>query len=139
MQSSGNLTPPVQAPETPVIYHPAKSSYRRKVTRDLLSGLMTVDFPRWTYKKEMPDIGQTQISEGFARYEITDGDPLSAKAMTDYRVEMARKDTTIMHHSRGLLTCDAKNFIVEMDLEIQENGVRIFERKWHERIKRDMV
>jgi hypothetical protein len=100
---------------------------------------MTVDFPRWTYKKEMPDIRQTQISEGFARYEIIDGDPLSAKTLTDYRVEMARKDTTIINHSRGTRTCDAKSFIVEMDLEIQENGVRIFERKWHERIKRDMV
>ena len=131
--------PPVQAPETPVINHPVEVIHRRRVTRDLLSGLMTVDFPRWTHKKEMPDIGQTQTSEGFARYEITDGDPLSAKTLTDYRVEMVRKDTTIMHHSRGLLTCDAKYFIVEIELEIQENGVRIFERKWHERIKRDMV
>ena len=131
--------PPVRAPETPVVNHPVEIIHRRKVTRDLLSGLMTVDFPRWTHKKEMPDIGQTQTSEGLARYEITDGDPLSAKTITDYRIEMARRDTTIMHHSRGLLTCDAKNFIVEMELEIQENGVRIFERKWHERIKRDMV
>ena len=129
----------MQAPETPVINHPVEIIHRRKVTRDLLSGLMTVDFPRWTYKKEMPDIGQIQTSEAFARYEIIDGDPLSAKIITDYHVEMARKDTTIVHHSVGSLTCDAKNFIVDMNLEIQENGVKIFERKWHERLKRDMV
>ncbi len=131
--------PAIQAEETPTINYPKEAIYRRKVTRDLLSGLMTVDFPRWTYKKEMPDIGQIQTSEAFARYEITDGDPLSAKIITDYRVEMARKDTTIVHHSVGSLTCDAKNFIVDMNLEIQENGVKIFERKWHERLKRDMV
>jgi putative CocE/NonD family hydrolase len=131
--------PPVQAPETPVIYHPSESTLRRKVTRDLLSGLMTVDFPRWTSKKEMPDIGQTHISEGLARYEIIDGDPLSAKIITDFRVELARKDTTIAHHSRGTMTCDAKNFMIEMDLEIFENGVSQYQRKWRERIKRDMV
>ena len=112
---------------------------RRKVTRDLLSGLMTVDFPRWTLKKEMPDIGQTHISEGLARYEIIDGDPLSAKIITDFRVELARNDTTITHHSHGTMTCDAKNFMIEMDLEILENGVSQFQRKWRERIKRDMV
>jgi hypothetical protein len=37
------------------------------------------------------------------------------------------------------MTCDAKNFIIEMDLEIFENGVSQFQRKWRERIKRDMV
>ena len=100
---------------------------------------MTVDFPRWTGKREMTDIQQTFTSECLSRYEIIDGDPLSAKTITDFRVELARKDTTIMHHSRGTLTCDAKNFIVDMNLEIQENGVTTFERKWHERIKRDMV
>ena len=87
----------------------------------------------------MPDIAQTHISEGLARYEIIDGNPLSAKIITDFRVELARKDTTITHHSRGTMTCDAKNFIIEMDLEIFENGVSQFQRKWRERIKRDMV
>ena len=131
--------PPIQAEETPSITHPQKIKNRRTVTRDLLSGLMTVDFPRWTGKREMPDIGQTFTSECLSRYEIIDGDPLSARTITDFRVELARKDTTIVHHSRGTLTCDAKNFIVEMNLEIQENGKTLFERKWHERIKRDMV
>ena len=131
--------PPVQAPETPVINHPQKINYRRTVNRDLLSGLMTVDFPRWTTKREMPDIQQTHTSECLSRYEIIDGDPLSARTITNFRVELARKDTTIIHHSRGTLSCDAKHFIVEMELEIQENGKTVFERKWHERIKRDMV
>ncbi len=35
----------------------------------------------------MHDIGQTQSSSGFARYEITDGDPLSATQLTEYSVE----------------------------------------------------
>jgi len=39
---------------------------------------MQVDFPRWTYRKEMPVIRQIHTSGGSAVYEITDGDPLSA-------------------------------------------------------------
>jgi hypothetical protein len=109
------------------------------VLRDLLSGRMTVDFPRWTYSKVMHDIGQTQRSSAFARYEITDGDPLSATLITEYDVEMVRPDATITHRSRGRLTCDGTHFIIEMDLCIEENGETVFERHWHENIARDMV
>ncbi len=127
------------ASQTPVNHHKVETKIQRRVTRDLHSGLMTVDFPRWTYAKEMPDIGQTQSSEAFARYTIMEGEPLSAKMTTDYRVTMHRKDATIVHHSTGALSCDATHFIVDMELKLYENGKQVFERKWHERIKRDMV
>ncbi len=131
--------PPVSAPQTPAVRHPIEAKHGRRVTRDLLSGRMVVDFPRWNYRKEMPDIGQTQSSAALARYSILDGDPLSTRIDTDYRVELARKDATIVHHSRGSMTCDAKAFIVAMELTIEENGKPVFERKWHQRIKRDMT
>jgi uncharacterized protein len=130
---------PEAAPQTPVVHHDIEPSAIRRVTRDLLSGKMTVDFPRWTYRKEMPDIGQIQTSKALARYEITDGNPLSAVCHTDYFVEMQRKDTTIIHHSPGSLTCDHTHFIVNMTLQISENGKSIFQREWHERIARDHV
>ena len=100
---------------------------------------MTVDFPRWTYDKEMPDIGQRQSSEALARYTIVDGDPLSAVTTTDYRMCLQRQDTKIEHHSTGSLSCDATHFIVDMQLRLFENDIQVFERSWHERIKRDMV
>jgi uncharacterized protein len=130
---------PEAAAQTPSILHAIEPSTIRRVTRDLLSGKMIVDFPRWTYKKEMPDIGQIQTSKALARYEITDGDPLSATCTTDYFVEMQRKDTTISHHSKGRLTCNATHFIVDMTLDIGENGKSIFKREWHEKIARDHV
>ena len=34
----------------------------RRITRDLLEGRITVDFPRWTYDHEFPDIGIRQRS-----------------------------------------------------------------------------
>ena len=131
--------PPEMAPLPPVTRHPVEQTHPRRVLRDLLSGRMTVDFPRWTYSKVMHDIGQTQRSSAFARYEITDGDSLSATLITEYDVEMVRPDATITHRSRGRLTCDGTHFIIEMDLCIEENGETVFERHWHENIARDMV
>jgi uncharacterized protein len=130
---------PEQAKESPVIGHDYPAKHRRSIKRDLLSGEMVVDFPRWTYKREFPEFGQTQISEALARYTITDGDPLSAKSETDYRVELHREDAEIVHHSTGRLTCDKTHFIVEMKVRLFEDNEEIFARDWHERIKRDMV
>ena len=112
---------------------------RRRVTRDLLSGEMTVDFPRWTFSKTMPDIGQTVSSSGLVRYTITDGDPLSARMTTDYAVTIRRADGEFGHKSRGGMSCDATHFIIDMSLEVTENGIPVFANAWHERIPRDMV
>jgi len=132
--------PPEMAPLPPVTRHEVEQTHPRRVVRDLLSGRMVVDFPRWTYSKEMHDIGQVQRSNAFARYEIIDGDPLSATLITEYDVEMVRPDATITHRSKGRLTCDATHFIIQMELTIGENGETVFERHWHEkRIARDMV
>jgi uncharacterized protein len=130
--------PPVSAPQTPYTYHPVESAARR-ITRDLLSGKMVVDFPRWTYSKTMPDIDQTQTSVGIVRYEITDGDPTSAAMTTDYRSETVFPNVTIHHHSTGRLSCTATHFRVQMTLEVREGDALIFEHAWDEEIARDMV
>ncbi len=131
--------PPEEAAQTPVVHHSSPATNRRRITRDLLNGTIVVDFPRWTYAMEMTDIEQTQISTGTCRHEITEGDPLSAATYTDNRVEIRRKDTTILHHSTGSLTCDATHFIVQMQVRLSENGQEVFARDWHDRIPRDMI
>ncbi|MGZ9811386.1 CocE/NonD family hydrolase [Pseudoroseicyclus sp. H15] len=131
--------PPEMAEDTPAISHPAEPTVRRSVRRDLMTGETIVDFPRWTYSTEMPDIGQTVTSDAFARYIITDGDPLSAVTETECNVEIRREDTTCGHHSTGRLSCDATHFRVEMRLAVTENGDVLFERQWDERIPRDHV
>ncbi len=50
-----------------------------------------------------------------------------------------RKDTTTGHHSTGRLTADATHFRVEMHLRVTENDKTVFERRWDERIARDLV
>ncbi len=131
--------PPEAAPQTPQTYHPVSDGPARRIERDLLSGRMTVDFPRWVSSVEMPDIGHVQNSCGLARFEITDGDPLSATAITRYRVEIQRRDCTAVHESEGRMTCDATHFRVEMDLTIRENDTVIFTRHWDEKFARDHV
>jgi putative CocE/NonD family hydrolase len=131
--------PPEMAPQTPHSYAEVAQPHVRRVSRDLLSGRMTVDFPRWTFHKTMTDIGQVSRSTALARYDIVDGDPLSATLTTNYEVELQRPDTTVFHRSTGRLTCDATHFIVEMSLSVGENGKETHARQWHERIARDMV
>jgi putative CocE/NonD family hydrolase len=131
--------PPEVAPQTPSTSIPIASSAQRRVVKDLMSGRMQVDFPRWTSAIEMPDIGQTQSSVGSVIYEINDGDPLSAKMTTDYTTTIIRSDTTVTHHSIGTLTCDATHFTVTMQLRVSENEEQVFARNWNERIPRDMV
>ena len=87
----------------------------------------------------MPDIGQTHTTSGLARYTIRENEPLSARTDTEFRIEIKRRDATLVHHSTGSLTCDAKHFIVDMALKLQEDGRTVFERTWHERIRRDLV
>ena len=65
--------------------------------------------------------------------------PLSATIITGYEVELKRQDATISHKSTGRMTCDASHFTIEMELAVGENGTTVFERRWHERIRRDMV
>ena len=115
------------------------SAFPRAVGHDLLSGQMTVDFPRWTYETRMLDIATTARSAGHARHIITDGDPLSARTETGYRVEIERSGVRATHVSHGVLTCDATHFRLQTDLTILENDVEIFRRSWDERIARDMV
>lgn len=129
--------PAICAPPTPTVDHPIQPVAYRSVYRDLYSGKMIVDFPRYTYNTEMTDIDRTCIGTGLSRYSITDGDPLSARCDTEFAVRIVRPDGIFGHESKGSLTCDATHFHVQMELRITENGDQIFRRSWNERIPRD--
>lgn len=131
--------PPEEAPSTPAIRHFMAPGHPRRVVRDLLSGQITVDFPRWTYDTEMTDINIRQRSTGHARYIITEGDPLSAVTETAYRVEQIRADGVFLHESTGRMTCDLTHFHIAAEVVITENGQEIHRRNWQEAILRDHI
>lgn len=124
---------------TPTVRHSSPDGVRRTVQRDLLSGRITVDFPRKDGVVEMTDIGQTTSSNGYSRYTITDGDPLSGRIDTGYRVEIHRPHGVVLHESRGAMICDATHFTIEVELRVSDDGREINRRTWTERIARDMV
>ena len=128
-----------QSPPTPHVIFPVENPPRRVVHRDLLSGEITVEFPRWTYRQELTDIATTTSGRGFARYRITDGDPLSAVTETGYEVQIQRPGAAIGHRSTGSLRCDATHFILDQQVSVSEDGREIFARTWSERIARDHV
>jgi hypothetical protein len=116
---------------------PARPQVRRAVRRDLLSGEMVVDFPRWTYDTDLPAIGTRTHGTGLARYRIADGDPLSARCETRYTVTIVRPDGSFGHESETELSCDATHFRLTARLTVTENGTAVFTRSWDERIARD--
>ncbi len=130
--------PPEQAMNTPTIWHSTPGTPRR-VTRDLLSGRMQVDFPRWTYACQMTDIATTVTSSGYARFIITDGDPSSAETICEYTVTLHRPEVTAGHHSQTRMTCDATQFHLTTELQVTEDGVEIFRRDWQQSFARDHV
>ncbi len=130
---------PEQAEDTPVKKHEPSPLGRRTVTRDLLTGKITVDFPRWTGHTELTDIGQTVNAQGLCRHTIVEGDPLSSTIETEYRVNLKRPDTSVTHHSTGRMTCDATHFHVAVTLDIYENDKKVFSRNWDQKIKRDFM
>ncbi|MEI6798125.1 MAG: hypothetical protein WCO04_02770 [Pseudomonadota bacterium] len=91
-----------------------KDAPRRRVTPVMVSGKMTVDVPRWTSAKTMPDVGQTQSSTGFVRHEVTQGDPVNAAMITGSHVTMQFREATIHHRSKGRTTCHAPHVRVQM-------------------------
>lgn len=131
--------PPESALQTPTVDHPTTAAAPRRITRDLLSGQTTIDFPRWTYDHEYPDIGIRQASDGHARYTLTEGDPLSAEISTFYNVTQTRSDAVFTHQSSSKMTCDATHFYVTAEIILTENGVEIFRRQWSEAIPRDHI
>ena len=122
-----------------MVDYPVAATSPRRITRDLLSGRITVDFPRWTYDHEFTDIGIRQASDGFARHTITEGQPLSAEMSTHYRVTQTRADGTFTHESTSRMTCDHENFHVQAEIILTENGAEIFRRTWQEAIPRDHI
>ncbi|MEO8243772.1 MAG: CocE/NonD family hydrolase [bacterium] len=131
--------PPEQAPNTPSTYHQSEAKLPRRVTRDLITKRMTVDFPRWTYAVEMTDIKTTVSSKGYARFHITDGDPLSAETVCEYHVSLKRPEVEAGHHSLTRMTCDASHFHLTTELQVSENGTEIHARTWSRSFPRDHV
>ncbi len=127
--------PPATAPLDQEQIRPA--SHARRVEHDLGSGrtLVSID----------DDFGESRIrAHGLARggcarerYEIVDGDPLSARADIAWTMTLGRDAWQVRTESRTVMRADTTHFIIEAALQAFEGETRVFERSWSRRITRD--
>ena len=96
-------------------------------------------FPRDSGAELLEEIGMVTDEQGAAHYRIVEGDPLSARAWTEWRIAMSRGDWRIRTESRTEMTSTADRFIISAQLDAYEGETRIFSRTWDRAIPRDMV
>lgn len=114
-------------------------SIERRITRDLASGLVTVETLDDSGRKRLPAHGLETRLVARERYTIDPADPTSARAETHWTSETERGDWRVSTESRSEMTCDAETFHLRAALSGSEGGERRFERTWEDSIPRDQV
>jgi predicted acyl esterase len=82
------------------------------------------------------DIDMVAEARSTERYSVIEDDPLSASADVTWTWEFERKDWCIRTESRTHVSCNKREFIVRAKLEAYENGEKVFERSFDERVPR---
>ncbi len=74
-----------------------------------------------------------------SRYEIREGDPLSARHETDWVYRFARAGWSVRIESTGEMTCSAEAFRLVREVRAFEGPERVFARRWEETIPRGLL
>ena len=73
------------------------------------------------------------------RFEITEGDPLSARRTTEWRMEFARGAWQTRIETQSALTSDATHFHASNTLQAFEGGQSVFRKQWNFSVARDCM
>ncbi|MGP3975819.1 CocE/NonD family hydrolase [Streptomyces sp. 8N114] len=124
---------PEQAPPLPVTYDiPDRPRPERLVTHDVAAGEWTLEVdPRYGGSRTFPD-GLRYEENARETYRIRSDDPLSASAVSVWRIRLARGgewDAEIV--ARTELRATAAEFVMDSHLEARANGETVAERAWH--------
>ncbi|MHB1340994.1 MAG: CocE/NonD family hydrolase [Coriobacteriia bacterium] len=130
-----------EPPETaaPLTVSDIEPAYRnRTVTRDAATGVtVTEDHEGYAYL-----IGPTATISRYAqldRYEITEGDPLSAVVRCEREAELTREGWDVRLTTSSVMTASATHFHVTDVIEAFEAGERVFADTRECSIPRDLV
>lgn len=72
-------------------------------------------------------------------YSIVEGDPLSAQVRCLRKSEYRRDDWHVRIETDSVMSADATHFLLTNALDAYEGNVRVFSKRWDERIPRDLV
>jgi len=133
--------PPFAAPEagpaTPLRELASGRQTNRIVTRDVLTGLTTMQLPRDGGTTHLTDIDLICRDTGDVVHEIADGDPTSARCRTRFAMERRRGDWHIRTETRTELRCTRTEFVLTATLDAYEGEARVFARNWRLTLPRD--
>jgi len=124
---------PEQAVPLDVTYHrPAEPTPERLVTHDVAKGEWTLEVdPNYGGSRTYPD-GLRYEESARETYRIRSDDPLSAHAVSEWRIRLRREDdydAEIM--ARTELRATAADFVMDSRVEARANGETVAERAWH--------
>ncbi|MGW2958906.1 CocE/NonD family hydrolase [Streptomyces sp. NPDC001220] len=124
---------PEQAPALPVTYdRPAEPRPERLVTHDVAAGEWTLEVdPNYGGSRTYPD-GLRYEESARETYRVRGGDPLSASAVSQWRIRLRRGDdydAEIM--TRTELRATAADFVMDSRIEARANGETVAKRSWH--------
>lgn len=110
----------------------------RLVVRDLAKDEWRLEVdPRYGGTRRYPD-GLEYTEDAQETYTITEKDPLSARAHSEWSIRLHRPeqawDTTV--RTRSDITCDAEHFFVSDEAICTEGGEVVFHRTWEQRVPR---
>ncbi|MFF5144785.1 CocE/NonD family hydrolase [Streptomyces sp. NPDC013157] len=124
---------PEQSPPLPVTYdEPAEARPERLVTHDVVAGEWTLEVdPNYGGSRTYPD-GLRYEESARETYRIRADDPLSASAVSQWRIRLRRGDdydAEIM--ARTELRATAADFVMDSRIEARANGETVVKRSWH--------
>jgi len=96
-----------------------------------------VQLPRDGGIVHLLDIDLVCHETGDVFYEITDGDPTSARCWTRFEMGRRRGDWQIRTDTRTELRCTPTHFELTATLDAYEGAARVFARNWRLKIPRD--
>jgi predicted acyl esterase len=126
------------------VVHPAtldEPRPERVVVRDVALGEWRLEVdPRYGGTRVFPD-GLEYTEEALESYTIRDGDPLSARTRSDWRIRLHRPEEgwDVSVTTRSEISCTAEAFTAASELVCREGGDAggvLFHRTWEERIPR---
>jgi hypothetical protein len=115
---------------------PRGSTSINRATRDAGTGSWLLETGTRDRHVRIDQSGLEYAEKGRASYRITEGEPLSATAVSTQSHLIARGDWRIRVETRSTLSATKDDFVLSNELDAFEADERVFSRVWRTRIPR---
>ncbi|MFW6213068.1 MAG: CocE/NonD family hydrolase [Spirochaetota bacterium] len=134
-----------------VVFHPPESAspleveqqrpFERNWTmhRDLARGTSAVEIIRNDGRRFIPEIDLSIEDASNERYSVEPRDPYSASGEVRWKRAVIRDSLELLTHTHTKLSCTRREFVIDAEIDAQENGRRVFSEHYHRTIPRDHV